>query len=140
MRLCLPSAEQGRLRSSADSRRHRHPSRASRLGQPQETTGPAGNASGLRPRGLRHEHASQKGKPCGWCCCLWSQLCNLLMVCAQRLMRDFKRLSSDPPTGVNGSPNSDNIMHWNAVIFGPDDTPWDGGEPDQRHGQGAAAA
>ena len=42
-------------------------------------------------------------------------------------MRDFKRLQQDPPQGVNGSPNPDNIMLWNAVIFGPEDTPWDGG-------------
>lgn len=42
-------------------------------------------------------------------------------------MRDFKRLRQDPPQGVNGSPNPDNIMLWNAVIFGPEDTPWDGG-------------
>ena len=42
-------------------------------------------------------------------------------------MRDFKRLQQDPPQGVNGSPNPDNIMMWNAVIFGPEDTPWDGG-------------
>ena len=45
----------------------------------------------------------------------------------QRLVRDFKRLQIDPPHGINGSPNSDNIMQWNAVIFGPEDTPWDGG-------------
>uniref|UniRef100_A0A7R9Z6K5 UBC core domain-containing protein n=1 Tax=Chlamydomonas euryale TaxID=1486919 RepID=A0A7R9Z6K5_9CHLO len=45
----------------------------------------------------------------------------------KRLMRDFKRLKEDPPQGVNGSPNPDNIMLWNAVIFGPEDTPWDGG-------------
>lgn len=47
---------------------------------------------------------------------------------SQRLIRDFKRLRSDPPQGVNGSPNPENIMQWNAVIFGPEDTPWDGGE------------
>ena len=47
----------------------------------------------------------------------------------QRLMRDFKRLRDDPPQGVNGSPKNDSIMRWNAVIFGPDDTPWDGGNP-----------
>lgn len=46
----------------------------------------------------------------------------------QRLMRDFKRLQQDPPQGVNGSPNADNIMLWNAVIFGPEETPWDGGK------------
>ena len=46
----------------------------------------------------------------------------------QRLMRDFRRLQQDPPQGVNGSPTSDNILRWKAVIFGPEDTPWDGGE------------
>eukprot|EP01138_Halocafeteria_seosinensis_P009871 gb/GECG01010082.1/.p1 GENE.gb/GECG01010082.1/~~gb/GECG01010082.1/.p1 ORF type:complete len:174 (+),score=34.26 gb/GECG01010082.1/:1-522(+) len=46
----------------------------------------------------------------------------------QRLIRDFKKLTADPPTGVNASPVSqDNIMEWQAVIFGPDDTPWEGG-------------
>jgi hypothetical protein len=37
----------------------------------------------------------------------------------RRLIRDFKRLASDPPIGISGSPNTDNIMIWNAVIFGP---------------------
>jgi ubiquitin-conjugating enzyme E2 A len=42
-------------------------------------------------------------------------------------MRDFKRLKTEPPPGVNGQPNPDDIMSWNAIIFGPEDTPWDGG-------------
>ncbi|KAJ8478197.1 hypothetical protein OPV22_021924 [Ensete ventricosum] len=45
----------------------------------------------------------------------------------KRLMRDFKRLQQDPPAGISGAPHDNNIMFWNAVIFGPDDTPWDGG-------------
>lgn len=45
----------------------------------------------------------------------------------QRLVRDYRRLQKDPPQGVNGAPNPDNIMLWKAVIFGPEDTPWDGG-------------
>ena len=45
----------------------------------------------------------------------------------RRLMRDFKRLQSDPPSGVSGAPEETNILKWNAVIFGPEDTPWDGG-------------
>ncbi|CAI8599737.1 unnamed protein product [Vicia faba] len=45
----------------------------------------------------------------------------------KRLMRDFKRLQLDPPAGISGAPQDNNIMLWNAVIFGPDDTPWDGG-------------
>ena len=37
------------------------------------------------------------------------------------------RLQKDPPSGVTGSPMDTNIMMWQAVIFGPDDTPWEGG-------------
>ena len=43
------------------------------------------------------------------------------------LVKDFKRLQKDPPMGVSAAPQENNIMMWNAVIFGPDDTPWDGG-------------
>ncbi|KAB2018033.1 hypothetical protein ES319_D08G202800v1 [Gossypium barbadense] len=28
--------------------------------------------------------------------------------------------------GISGAPQDNNIMLWNAVIFGLDDTPWDG--------------
>lgn len=45
----------------------------------------------------------------------------------RRLMRDFKRLQEDPPAGVSGAPTENNIMHWNAVIFGPQDTPFEDG-------------
>lgn len=37
----------------------------------------------------------------------------------RRLIRDFRRLSTDPPGGISGSPCPENIMLWNAVIFGP---------------------
>lgn len=37
------------------------------------------------------------------------------------------RLQTDPPSGVTGAPMDTNIMLWQAVIFGPDDTPWEGG-------------
>lgn len=36
----------------------------------------------------------------------------------KRLMRDFKRLQHDPPSGVQGSPLDNNVMIWQAVIFG----------------------
>lgn len=36
----------------------------------------------------------------------------------KRLMRDFKRLQQDPPAGISGAPYDNNIMLWNAVIFG----------------------
>ncbi|KJE97106.1 ubiquitin-conjugating enzyme HR6A [Capsaspora owczarzaki ATCC 30864] len=45
----------------------------------------------------------------------------------RRLMRDFKRLQDDPPAGVSGAPTDNNIMVWNAVIFGPEGTPFEDG-------------
>jgi ubiquitin-conjugating enzyme E2 A len=36
-------------------------------------------------------------------------------------------LQNDPPAGINASPHSDNILLWNAIIFGPENTVWDGG-------------
>ncbi|KAJ5549620.1 Ubiquitin-conjugating enzyme [Penicillium frequentans] len=43
----------------------------------------------------------------------------------RRLMRDFKRMQTDPPAGVSASPVADNVMTWNAVIIGPADTPFE---------------
>ncbi|CAG9315314.1 unnamed protein product [Blepharisma stoltei] len=45
----------------------------------------------------------------------------------RRLMRDLKKLQTDPIPGISAAPSNDNIMLWNAVIFGPEDTPWEGG-------------
>lgn len=59
-------------------------------------------------------------------------------------MRDFKKLQvwlgrfaardhfycfvqEDPPAGVSGAPTEENIMVWEAVIFGPQDTPYEDG-------------
>lgn len=39
----------------------------------------------------------------------------------------FSSLQEDPPTGVSGAPTDNNIMIWNAVIFGPHDTPFEDG-------------
>ncbi|CAI9765352.1 unnamed protein product [Fraxinus pennsylvanica] len=45
----------------------------------------------------------------------------------KRLIRDFKRLQQDSPAGISCAPQDNNIMLWNAVIFGPDDACCDGG-------------
>ncbi|CAH8567054.1 unnamed protein product [Heterobilharzia americana] len=45
----------------------------------------------------------------------------------RRLLRDLKRLQSDPPPGICGSPVDDNVMVWNAIIFGPDKTAFEDG-------------
>jgi ubiquitin-conjugating enzyme E2 A len=39
----------------------------------------------------------------------------------------FAGLQTDPPEGVNACPREDCFMNWNAVIFGPEGTIWDGG-------------
>ncbi len=36
----------------------------------------------------------------------------------KRLLKDFKKLQSDPPLGISGAPVDRNIMTWQAVIFG----------------------
>jgi ubiquitin-conjugating enzyme E2 A len=43
------------------------------------------------------------------------------------LVRDLKKLQSDPPDGITAAPETDDIMKWKAVMFGPVDTPWEGG-------------
>ncbi|CAD6196725.1 unnamed protein product [Caenorhabditis auriculariae] len=45
----------------------------------------------------------------------------------RRLMRDFKKLQEDPPAGVSGAPTQDNILTWEAIIFGPQETPFEDG-------------
>ncbi|KAL5556726.1 hypothetical protein UlMin_038962 [Ulmus minor] len=45
-----------------------------------------------------------------------------------RLMSDLKAIINEPPEGCSASPLSDdNIFVWSATIFGPDETPWEGG-------------
>ena len=37
------------------------------------------------------------------------------------------RIQKDPPSGVSGAPSDDNIMEWDALIFGPENTPFEDG-------------
>ncbi|KAG7775403.1 hypothetical protein KL930_003603 [Ogataea haglerorum] len=45
----------------------------------------------------------------------------------RRLMRDFKRIQQDSAGGVSASPLADNVMIWNGIIIGPQDTPYEDG-------------
>ncbi len=36
----------------------------------------------------------------------------------RRLIRDLKKLKTDPPHGVSAAPSADNIFSWQAIIFG----------------------
>ena len=42
----------------------------------------------------------------------------MLIFVRRRLMGDFKKLRSELPAGISGAPTQDNIMIWEAVIFG----------------------
>lgn len=45
-----------------------------------------------------------------------------------RLMSDLKDISQSPPEGCSASPASDDdLFIWSATVFGPDETPWEGG-------------
>jgi ubiquitin-conjugating enzyme E2 A len=55
------------------------------------------------------------------------RILNMSTTARRRLMRDFKRMQTDPPSGISASPVSDNVMTWNAVIIGPTDTPFEDG-------------
>jgi ubiquitin-conjugating enzyme E2 A len=46
----------------------------------------------------------------------------------KRLVKDFKKMQTESPQGFTASPTSeDNLFQWEALLFGPEDTPWEGG-------------
>ena len=44
-----------------------------------------------------------------------------------RLLRDFKRLLENPLVGISAVPMENNILLWDAVICGPNETPFEDG-------------
>lgn len=36
----------------------------------------------------------------------------------RRLIKDFKKIQTDAPKGISGSPDPNNLHEWTAVIFG----------------------
>ncbi|KAL9170652.1 hypothetical protein ABFS82_04G160200 [Erythranthe guttata] len=45
----------------------------------------------------------------------------------KRLAKEFIDLQRGQPAGISVTPQPENIMLWNAVISGPEDSIWDGG-------------
>ena len=46
----------------------------------------------------------------------------------RRLLKDLKKLESeDSNTGITATPDENSLFRWKAVIFGPDETEWEGG-------------
>ncbi|CAD8077911.1 unnamed protein product [Paramecium primaurelia] len=45
----------------------------------------------------------------------------------KRLLMDFKKIQQENQEDFMASPQENDIFHWEAVIFGPEQTPWEGG-------------
>jgi len=47
---------------------------------------------------------------------------------SKRLFKEYKALSSDPPEGITAGPvTEDDMFVWEALIQGPEGTPFEGG-------------
>ena len=47
---------------------------------------------------------------------------------SKRLFKEYRGLSSDPPEGITAGPvTEDDMFVWEALIQGPEDTPFEGG-------------
>ena len=44
-----------------------------------------------------------------------------------RLLKEFQEILKNPTEGIEASPNNDNLKNWTAVIFGPENTPYEDG-------------
>lgn len=45
----------------------------------------------------------------------------------RRLLQDFQKIKKNNDEGIDAIPDEDNIYQWEAVIYGPMDTIWEGG-------------
>lgn len=49
-------------------------------------------------------------------------------VAQKRLFHEYKNLATNPPEGITAGPvNEDDMFHWEAVIQGPEGTPYEDG-------------
>ena len=45
----------------------------------------------------------------------------------KRINQEINELQTNPVTNCSAGPDEDDITHWKATIFGPDETPYQGG-------------
>eukprot|EP00756_Hemistasia_phaeocysticola_P031341 Hpha_TRINITY_DN16346_c1_g7::TRINITY_DN16346_c1_g7_i1::g.61289::m.61289/K06689/UBE2D, UBC4, UBC5; ubiquitin-conjugating enzyme E2 D len=46
----------------------------------------------------------------------------------RRVQKEVENFVKNPPPGISGGPvNASDLLHWNAVIVGPEDSPYKGG-------------
>ncbi|CCI41231.1 hypothetical protein ABG067_000362 [Albugo candida] len=46
---------------------------------------------------------------------------------SRRLIKELLEFETSPPDWCTVSPVEDNMMHWNAIVIGPENTPYAGG-------------
>lgn len=47
--------------------------------------------------------------------------------CRQRLLRDLSRIEKEAEDSIFAGPDENDIQKWEAVILGPESSPWEGG-------------
>lgn len=50
-----------------------------------------------------------------------------MSIAERRLRNDLRKIYTDPPPGISASPLDSDIFRWNALICGPENTPFEGG-------------
>ncbi|KAK7215125.1 hypothetical protein V2G26_003128 [Clonostachys chloroleuca] len=46
----------------------------------------------------------------------------------RRLLQEYRALTNNPPEGITAGPvTEDDLLHWECLIQGPEDTPFEGG-------------
>ncbi|XVF88026.1 hypothetical protein PTKIN_Ptkin19aG0016300 [Pterospermum kingtungense] len=45
----------------------------------------------------------------------------------RRIIKETQRLLSEPAPGISASPSEDNMRYFNVMIFGPTQSPYEGG-------------
>jgi ubiquitin-conjugating enzyme E2 A len=52
----------------------------------------------------------------------------MLPATTKRLVKDYQKfMKENAMLGILAKPRDDDIMYWECIIFGPDDTEWEGG-------------